>query len=421
VRQRRLGKGGAMAEAVLYVGIDQGEERFQVCVVNQAGIGGEQRAFSYGGDGIAEAVAWLVSLARGDAERLRVAIETPRGALVEGLLQAGIAVFSLNPKQLDRFRDRFTVSGSKDDRLDARVLSDSLRTDPGAFRRLRLDPEGLTKLRELSRLEDEIKQELRRLSNRLRALLHRYHVELLALCAAADEPWFWSLVELAPTPEAGKRLREKRVERLLREYRIRRLRSQDVLARLRKTPLPVAAGVAEACSEHVLLLLPRLQLLAQQQQHCQRRLEQLLDELQGGEVEPHTREHRDVRILRSLPGAGRYTVATMLAEAWEPLAARAYSVLRAQSGAAPVTKQSGRVRLVLMRYGCNRRLRQVVHQWAFNASRQDPRLNALYRAERERGHSHSRAMRGVADRLLKMLTVMLQTGQAYDPARRLVA
>src|SRR5204863_9464647 len=44
-----------------------------------------------------------------------------------------------NPKQLDRFRDRFTVAGAKDDRRDAHVLADSLRTDRHAFRRLSND------------------------------------------------------------------------------------------------------------------------------------------------------------------------------------------------------------------------------------------------------------------------------------------
>jgi hypothetical protein len=34
------------------------------------------------------------------------AIEVPHGAVVETLLEHGITVYSLNPKQLDRFRDR---------------------------------------------------------------------------------------------------------------------------------------------------------------------------------------------------------------------------------------------------------------------------------------------------------------------------
>ena len=65
----------------------------------------------------------------GQLERVAVGIEVPRGALVELLLERGAAVFALNPKQLDRFRDRFSVAGAKDDRLDARVLRSAVQTD----------------------------------------------------------------------------------------------------------------------------------------------------------------------------------------------------------------------------------------------------------------------------------------------------
>ena len=405
-------------EGAVYVGIDQGEAELQVCVLGSGPGGNEQRTFAYSGVGIAELIDWLTLEAGGDRSRLRVAIESPRGAIVEGLLEAGISVFSLNPKQLDRFRDRFTVSGSKDDRLDARVLADSLRTDEVAFRRLRLDPADLTLLREASRFEDELKLELRRLANRLRSLLQRYHVELLALVPAADEPWFWSLVELAPTPELGRRLSLKRAERVLREHRIRRIRAADVIAHLRAIPLPVAPGVAEGCSEHVLLLVTQLRLLDAQLGRCQTRIERLLDKLTTGEERS---EHRDVHILRSLPGAGRYVVATMLVEAHEALRSRDYRALRAQGGAAPVTKQSGRLRMVTMRRACNERLRHALRQWAFNATRLDPRAAAQYKALRSKGHTHARALRGVIDRLLKLLVAMLENGRPYDPSLRLVA
>ena len=62
-----------------------------------------------------------------------VAIETPRGPVVESLMERGIAVHSINPKQLDRFRDRLSPAGAKDDRRDARVLASALRTDPHCF------------------------------------------------------------------------------------------------------------------------------------------------------------------------------------------------------------------------------------------------------------------------------------------------
>ena len=102
--------------------MDLGDERFQVCPMDQVGGATEQRSFSHDGEGIAEAIGWAKEVA-GPGRTVAVAIESPRGAVVAGLLEAGFEVFSINPKQLDRFRDRFTVAGAKDDRLDARVLA----------------------------------------------------------------------------------------------------------------------------------------------------------------------------------------------------------------------------------------------------------------------------------------------------------
>jgi len=76
---------------------------------------------------------------RRHAEVIGVAIEMTQGPVVEALLERGFCVYGINPKQLDRFRDRFTVAGAKDDRRDAHVLADSLRTDRHAFRRLSND------------------------------------------------------------------------------------------------------------------------------------------------------------------------------------------------------------------------------------------------------------------------------------------
>jgi transposase len=405
----------------LFVGVDLGDNRFQVCIVSPTGAGSEERSFTHDGDGIGEAIVWLKAAAVERASRIAIAIESPRGAVVAGFLEAGFEVFSINPKQLDRFRDRFTVAGSKDDRLDARVLGDSLRTDPRAFRRLNADPGWLVRMRQASRMEDELKQECRRSANRLRAVLHEYHVELLALLPAADEPWFWDLVAVASTPNLGAQLRPKQAAKLLAEHRIRRITAQDVIERLRRRPAPAMPGVVEAGSTHARMLVPRLHLLTQQLTQCQTQIQTLLDELGAEDPPEQTSEHRDALILRSLPGAGRYVVATMLTEAYWALQQRDYRFLRALCGVAPVTEQSGRSRFVHMRRTCNHRLRNAVHHWAWNATLVDPHFARLYKDMRSHGLTHARALRGVADRLLNVTVAVLKNATLYDASLRRAA
>src|SRR5207244_2361903 len=115
-----------------------------------------------------------------DAEPARIAgsIEVPRGPVVATLLERGFHVFAINPKQLDRFRDRHSPAGAKDDRRDGFVLADSLRTDRPAFRQVHVDDPLLIQLRELSRAEEELQTELRRLSNRLWEQLQRFHPQV---------------------------------------------------------------------------------------------------------------------------------------------------------------------------------------------------------------------------------------------------
>jgi transposase len=410
------------ARDVLYVGVDWADTAHRVIVLNAARQVLHDWVVPHTGEGLAGLAARLVALTEGDAGRVAVALEMPRGPLVDALLERGCHVFAINPKQSDRFRDRFSPAGAKDDRRDARVLADALVTDRGAFRALAPEDPLVIRLRELSRVDAELQQELRRLTNRLRAQLQRFYVQPLALCPAADEPWLWALLALAPTPAAAARLRESRLARLLRTHHIRRVTAADVHAHLQRPALPVAPGVTEAASSHVALLLPQLHLLQQQRRACAPQIEQLLQRLaeRPDAAEPH-REHRDVTILRSLPGVGRTVAATMLAEASGPLAARDYHALRTQTGVAPVTQASGRRRLVQLRTACNRRLRQAVYHWARVSTQVDPLSRAHYTALRGRGHSHPRALRGVADRLLAILIAMLRTGTLYDASYRRAA
>ena len=117
-------------ELTWFVGVDWGSQTHQVCVLDAAGKVLEERSFQHGGAGLTEMAKWLLSFAAGKADAVGVAIETPRGPVVESLLEHGIAVHSINPKQLDRFRDRFSPAGAKDDRRDARVLASALAYRP---------------------------------------------------------------------------------------------------------------------------------------------------------------------------------------------------------------------------------------------------------------------------------------------------
>jgi transposase len=400
---------------LFFVGIDWGTEKHSVCVLDREGNKVAECQAQHSGTGLQQLIDWLRQQTGMVPDQVAFALEAPAGAVVDTLLEHSYQGFHINPKQVDRFRDRHSVAGVKDDSLDAYVIADSLRTDRHCFHPIQPDDPLIHRLRTLSRLEDDLGQDWSRLTNQLRQQLHRYFPQMLQLSPAADEPWMWELLQTAPLPTMAGKLRCSQVQKILTRYRIRRFSAQQVREQLQTPPLPVAPGIAEAASEACLLLILRLHLLAQQIKHVAKCLKSILADLAE---DTHRKQHRDVQVLSSLPGVGRIIAATMLVEAAQPLVNRDYHALRAYGGIAPVTRQSGKRRQVIMRYACNQRLWNALYHWARVSLQKDDRSRVHYHRLRQKGHSHGRALRGVADRLLAMLVSMLRSGTAYDPKRR---
>ena len=155
-----------------FAGIDWGSERHQACLVDAQGRIVGEREFPHGGKGLADLCDWLLSMC-GAADTVAVGIEVPHGPVVDTLIDRGFVVHAINPKQLDRLRDRHSVAGAKDDRRDAYVVGDGVRTDRRLFRRVHVTDPRLVELRAWSRLAEELTEERVRLSNRVHHELWR--------------------------------------------------------------------------------------------------------------------------------------------------------------------------------------------------------------------------------------------------------
>jgi transposase len=405
---------------IYFAGVDWASEKHDVWLTDAGGKRLGMRTFTHSGEGLAQLCAWLTATSGAEPGQIHVAIEVPHGPVVETLLERGFNVYAINPKQLDRFRDRFTLAGAKDDSRDAETLASSLRTDGRAFRKLAFDEPALIELREYSRLTDELTQEKNRLANRIRQQLWRYYPQIAQLDADLPE-WVLDVWEAAPDPAKAARLSKRTVSSILKKRRIRRIGADEVLGILKTQPLSVAPGVTDAAKAHIRLLAERLRLVNKQIKEAHGQLDRLGAVLaapaQDGEAEPgQPQRQRDAAILDSLPGIARIGRATLLAEATEALRLRDYHALRILCGAAPVTRRSGKSRIVVRRYACHPRLANALYHWARVASQIDEKCKAKYAALRKRGHSHGRALRSVGDRLLAVACAMLEKGTLFDPA-----
>jgi transposase len=408
----------------IFVGIDWGSETHTVCALDRAGQRLWMGEVRHRGEDILSFADEMLALAKGDPRAVVVAIETTHGAIIEALLDRGIEVYSINPKQLDRFRDRYSVAGAKDDPLDAFVLADTLRTDRALYRQVELGGTDLVTLRELSRCYDTLADQAQSLGCQVQELLRRYHVALLELGDWHQHAWLWDLFELAPTPEKARMVSRDQVEALTRNKRIRKSKVDQVLAAFSGAPLPVAPGVAEATSERLTYLLPLLRTIHQQRKACFKRIS-ILMRSPATTTGVSEKVHRDATLLLSLPGMAERIGAAMLTEASTALRNRDYQALRRMCGTAPVSKRTGgkskKGRLnspqVSMRRACNLRLRNAAYLWGMGALRTLPRCRSHYAQLRSKGHTHARSIRGVVDRLLKLLIAMLVADRPFDPQK----
>src|SRR3712207_1055360 len=284
-----------------FAGVDWGSERHQVCLLDAAGAVVGERAFAHDGAGLAALCDWLVSVA-GHPGAVAVAIEVPHGPVVDALLDRGFAVHAINPKQLERLRDRSSVAGAKDDRRDARVAAAGLRTDPHLFRRVAVGDLAVVELREWSRLAEELQRERVRLGHRVRQQLWRYYPQLLELADAVAAEWVLALWSMAPTPAKAARLRAATLARLLQQHRIRRVDAETALGILRRPAITVAAGVTEAAVLHLRSLIARLRLANREFHRAERKLDELCAALSETASATEDGGTGDAAILASLPG-----------------------------------------------------------------------------------------------------------------------
>ena len=401
---------------LFFVGIDWGSTTHHACLLDANGSVRGSRAFPHGGAGQAELVRWLLDETGAAPGQIAVAIETPHGPVVEGLLLAGFAVFAIGPAQIRGSRRRYVSSGAKDDPRDAWMLGRALRADPDLFRRLHLEESLVLQLRERTRTVNELTCQRTRLCHQIRQQLWRYYPQLLAIPDLLNQlthPWFVELWNKAKTPARALKLRVATLAKLLKKHGIRRLNAESLREILHAPALSVAPGTAEAARRALQGLFAQAhttnQLLAQARQDIR--------ELLRACSQNHADDQRpdDPTILLSLPGVGVYVLSTLFAEAFALLQRRDYPALRARSGVAPVSIQSGNTRWEIRRLAVQHELRNALYHWARVAAQHDPLSKARYRALRARGFSHGRALRTVGDRLLAVACAMLKNGTLYDP------
>lgn len=384
-----------------FVGFDWASDHHDVVLVDQHGKIVEDFRFDDTAEG------WQLLIKRlSKHPDVTVTIETSSGSTVERLLDAGYAVYPVNPKSAKRYRERKAPSGTKTDRLDAWSLADALRLDGHTWRPLKPDDPLTVELRLLCRDEIALIRQRTALVCQLRAALREYYPVALDAFDDWTVPSTWAFIEAFPNPGALVAAGKRKWEKFLHARKLYRPQTYQKRLGLFAQAEAFCGSPAMTNAKSMLAVA-----LAGQLGVLQRHLDKFRDRIQKLFA-----DHPDHDLFGSLPGAGDKLAPRLLAELGDNRDRfDSPEALQCHTGTAPVSFQTGQLKKARFRRACHKVLRHTVHLWVDLSRHQCPWANAYYHQKRKEGQSHACALRCLGQRWLKILWKMWQTRERYDP------
>jgi transposase len=383
-------------------GLDWARDDHAVSVVDARGREIVRHSVDHSAAGLAELVDVLTR-----AKVHEVAIERPDGPVVEALLDAALTVVVISPNQVKNLRGRYGSAGNKDDRFDAFVLADTLRTDRARLRPLTPDSEATVALRRACRARKDLVSHRVAVANQLRAHLRNVFPGAVGLFAEIDSSISLAFLARFDTQDRADWLSPKRLGAWLSSVGYcGRVDPAVMHARLAGAPRGATGEHGTAQAHITRALLAVLTTLVEQIKTLSTQIDEQLT------------LHPDAHIFTSLPRSGRVRAARLLAEIGDCRARfPTPEALSCLAGAAPSTRQSGKIRTVGFRWACDKQLRDAVTDFAGDSRRANPWAADLYNRARARGHDHPHAVRVLARAWLHVIWKCWQDQVSYDPAQ----
>jgi transposase len=286
-----------------FAGVDWSDTHHDALVLDEAGLQIGVRRVTHSPEGFRDLINFLGSITGPDKKAaMACIIETNHGLLIAALLEAGFAVYPVNPKTVDRRR---SAAGAKTDKIDAYLLAKHGRSESADLRRLEPDSALIAEMKALTRDQDSLIQSHTRLINQLTACLKAYYPVALQLFSKLQQKSTLVFLQTYPTPQVAMAATVDQVAELLKSTRhpTPDKVAAKIVAALHQPHLVADAITTRTKSRLMLVLvkqlLPRLQEMAA--------YDEVIDEL--------FLTHADSPIFRSLPRAhGMRNEMTILSE-----------------------------------------------------------------------------------------------------------
>ena len=383
-------------------GLDWARDDHAVSVVDHRGRELDRCMIEHTAEGLRNLLGFL---RRNHA--VEVAIERPDGPVVDTLMGEGITVVVVSPNQVKNLRRRYGSAGNKDDRFDAYVLADTLRTDRARLRPLIPDGDDTIALRRSSRARKDLVAHRIATANQLRAHLRNALPAAVGLFKDIDSDINLTFLERFDTQDKLDWLTPARLGAWLRKQGYSGRTAPTVLhARILAAPRGAEGSFATALAAITASYVALLRTIQEQTRILEKHIDQQLS------------MHADAHIFTSLPRAGRVRAARLLAEIGDCRSRfPTPESLICLAGAAPSTRQSGTIRVVGFRWSCDKQLRDAVTDFSADSIKANPWAAHLYQRARDRGHDHPHAVRIIARAWLTIIWHCWQDHIPYDPSQ----
>lgn len=388
---------------MFFCGIDWSDKGFVVVIIETAGKIVRRFTIENNMDGFDSLIEKTRAVSREMGDIL-LAIETPNLPLVDYLMENGYTVYAINPKSVNRYRDRYRTSGAKDDFFDAFVLANILRTDREQHRPISSGSDLARELKILTQDREKFVKTKTKLTNQLRSCLKAYYPEVCELFDDLACPSALTFLKSFPTWEALKKKSAKQLLQFLKKRKITHPGLLNNIIEHAHTPaIPIDPVVKRAKTRQMLTLVEQLIPLCQQIKEYDLEIKKLLD------------KHGDKNIFLSLPGAAENLASRLLSQYGDDRGRfRCVTEVRTLAGTAPITKQSGNYAHVQFRFACRKPFRNATQLFAFSSLTKCRWAALYYQKHRDMGKTHNHALRLLADKWMKIIFAMWQNHCEYE-------
>ena len=395
---------------IAFVGIDWADSKHDFSVISDSGGKPVHQVITHTPEALSD---WVSKLHHQFPEgQIAICLEQSKGALIFHLLMYDfLTLFPVNPKSLARFREAFTSSGAKNDFGDADYLRELVSSHHDRLRPWQPDEESSRTIAFLVEGRRKAVNERSRFTTRLRSTLKMYFPQALKLVGESlRSSMALNFLSRWPQLSSVKKAKAKTVQKFYTNHNSRS--SELIQERLElidsAVPLTTDQAVVKSCLITVKMLIAQITQLNISIDEFDKELKSLYD------------SHPDKDIFDSFPGSGD-ALGPRLLSAWGSDRNRhdSASSMQKLSGIAPVTKASGKSKIVIRRLACPKFLLQTFHEFANCSRRSSVWAQAYYDMMRNHGKKHHTAVRSLAFKWIRIMYRCWKNRTKYDEVKYL--